>query len=355
MNAPNVQEPEASRRAASAAPRFVFLDSLRGLAALAVFQLHVFAIFQIPAGTPNAPFAVDFFFCLSGFVVAHAYDRKLRERRMSFGEFAVRRIERLHPMIVLGVALGAVVAVIKYSQLDRDLSQLPLLVVMAALIIPLIWADTIFPLNFPMWSLFFEYLASAVYGLERGRLNTKALTAATAALFVLFGVLKVVESKFGDGAGPLRLALGTARVLYPFAMGALICRSGIWRKAPQISPWILGLALLAMLLAPIDHIAYSGLLVAVVFPVFVVLGANVPAHPTDGLWLFLGRLSYPLYIVHAPILELVHRLSGHQAAALLGVAASIAISWIALRYYDEPLRAWLAARRRRRAALQPAG
>ena len=50
--------------------------------------------------------AVDFFFILSGFVIGYAYDD--RWTKMTVGEFLKRRFIRLHPMVVIGALIGAV-------------------------------------------------------------------------------------------------------------------------------------------------------------------------------------------------------------------------------------------------------
>lgn len=50
--------------------------------------------------------AADFFFVLSGFVIGYAYDD--RWGNMTIGKFFKRRLIRLHPMIIVGMLLGAV-------------------------------------------------------------------------------------------------------------------------------------------------------------------------------------------------------------------------------------------------------
>src|SRR5436305_14358338 len=49
--------------------------------------------------------AVDFFFLLSGFVVAYAYDD--RWGKMTQWEFYKRRLIRLQPMVIMGSLIGA--------------------------------------------------------------------------------------------------------------------------------------------------------------------------------------------------------------------------------------------------------
>lgn len=85
---------------------FEILDGLRGIAALGVVVFHFIEMY-----TPHpddliahAYLAVDFFFCLSGFVVAYAYDDRLP--KMGLKTFFKQRLIRLHPLVVLGTILG---------------------------------------------------------------------------------------------------------------------------------------------------------------------------------------------------------------------------------------------------------
>src|SRR5262249_42582961 len=85
------------------------LDGLRGTAAVSVVMFH-FQELSIGMVSPNslwlrhANLAVDFFFCLSGYVIGYAYDR--RREQMGILQFFRTRLIRLHPLVVLGVALG---------------------------------------------------------------------------------------------------------------------------------------------------------------------------------------------------------------------------------------------------------
>jgi peptidoglycan/LPS O-acetylase OafA/YrhL len=89
-------------------PHYPLLDGLRGVAALIVVTFHL----SEPLGTGHLDIlvnhgylAVDFFFLLSGFVIGYAYDT--RWPTMTVGTFFKRRFERLQPMVVLGMSLGA--------------------------------------------------------------------------------------------------------------------------------------------------------------------------------------------------------------------------------------------------------
>ncbi|MEO6395122.1 MAG: acyltransferase family protein [Devosia sp.] len=82
---------------------FLALDGLRGVAALIVVQRHGYFFLggdMLPAGY----LAVDFFFLLSGFVLAHAYDGRLRTTMSPLG-FMRARLVRLYPLYLLGLVL----------------------------------------------------------------------------------------------------------------------------------------------------------------------------------------------------------------------------------------------------------
>jgi len=90
-------------------PHYPILDGLRGIAAIIVVTFHL----TEPLGTGHLDIlvnhgylAVDFFFLLSGFVIGYAYDD--RWQKITVGDFFKRRIERLQPMVILGMTLGAI-------------------------------------------------------------------------------------------------------------------------------------------------------------------------------------------------------------------------------------------------------
>ncbi|KAH2558053.1 hypothetical protein KXV42_008944, partial [Aspergillus fumigatus] len=96
--------PGMSRNASSS--RLHLLDALRGIAAIGVVLHHEAPLYGAPGLFPRAYLAVDFFFALSGFVIAHAYDRRMAEG-LGFGGFMLRRFVRLHPIVPLATLIGA--------------------------------------------------------------------------------------------------------------------------------------------------------------------------------------------------------------------------------------------------------
>ena len=86
---------------------FTALDGLRGVAALVVVIFH---FMEMVIGNYSKLFighgwlAVDFFFCLSGFVIGYAYDDRIGA--MGIWAFLKIRLIRLHPLVVFGSVLG---------------------------------------------------------------------------------------------------------------------------------------------------------------------------------------------------------------------------------------------------------
>src|SRR5581483_4377537 len=88
-------------------PHFVVLDGLRGVAAVGVVIFHfmemvIWNYSKLWIG--HGFLAVDFFFCLSGFVMGYAYDDRIG--RMGLWTFFKARLIRLHPLVVLGSIFG---------------------------------------------------------------------------------------------------------------------------------------------------------------------------------------------------------------------------------------------------------
>lgn len=322
--------------AAASGERFVFLDGLRGVAASAVVFLHAFAIMKLEGPAMNAGLAVDFFFCLSGFVISHAYDRRLA-RGLGFRAFMLARIRRLYPMIALGIVLG-----VGASLLAGDaVSKVAFEAVAAAVLFPILWTGPLaYPLNLPMWSLFFEFAANAAYALAGVKISNRLLALAVIAGGIVLGVLAWLADGLDFGVGGKSFPAGAFRVFYPFAAGVLIHRLALWRRAPVLNPWLLAAAVAALLYSTVQGWAYDVVVGILLLPVFVVLGAAAKTGGSDALWSYLGRLSYPLYLVHVPVLVAAHALKP-DASPLIGMTVGPALTFVAahlaLSLYEQPV------------------
>lgn len=355
-------------------PHYAILDGLRGVAALTVVWFHVFEAYatsHLDQIINHGYLAVDFFFILSGFVVAYAYDD--RWGRLSTGDFLKRRLIRLQPMVVMGAIIGGIMFYTQgCSVWDVSQVSLGLLVVSTLLNMFLIPATTgfeirgvgeMYPLNGPSWSLLFEYIGNILYALLLRRFTTKvlaffvAVAAVGLALFSIFGPLGdicVGFSMTGDN-----ITGGFLRLLFSFSAGLLLSRVF---KPVKIKGafWICSAAIVAVAAVPRiggeEHLwmngAYDAICAIILFPLLVLLGASgkTTDKTTTKICKFLGDISYPLYMVHYPFIYLYYAWVKNEnlpfGESYLGATAlffgSIALAYLCLKLYDEPVRRFLA-------------
>ncbi len=339
-------------------PHYPILDGLRGTAAILVVVFHLFeAYFPVYVQHPihHGYLAVDFFFLLSGFVVGYAYDD--RWDRMSTWEFFKIRLARLHPLVVLGVVLGAVGFWL--DPYTHGMAQVGWLKLLGVTLISLTllpapdvrgWGET-HPLDGPCWSLLQEYIANVLYALFGRKLSLTGLGLLVAACAAGLTAVAVARGDVATGWGYDSFGIGVTRMMFPFFAGLLLFRSGKVVRLPFAYP-VCSLLLVVMFCLPTFR--YNGLYdaacIILVFPVVVAAGAG--GHMSAG-WArvckFLGALSYPLYILHYPfIYAYTAWVAGQKPApAQVVLVASglfvlfIVLAYAALKLYDEPVRAWL--------------
>ena len=372
-------------------PHYNILDGLRGAAALMVVWYHVFEGFAFAEGMNGVEggglinvfnhgyLAVDFFFMLSGFVISYAYD--VRWNKMSMGDFFKRRLVRLHPMIVMGALIGLTTFLLQ-GGVKWDGSITPAAGVVLAFLLTCCFIPAIpgalhevrgngemFPLNGPSWSLFFEYIGNICYALFIRRLSTKALSWLVVALGVVYIWFSVgnVSGYESVGVGwtlgdSVNIFGGFLRMIFPFSLGMLLARNFKPMKVRGIF-WIAIAILLGLFSVPffpsVDGICVNGIYemccIMIAFPALVWLGASgvTSDKASTGICKFLGDISYPLYIVHYPIMYLFYawliKNSLYTLADTWQVVAgvyglNVVLAYTTLKLYDEPVRCWLTSK-----------
>ncbi len=360
-------------------PHYVVLDGLRGVAALVVVCFHIFEAFatsHLDQRINHGYLAVDFFFILSGFVVGYAYDD--RWGRMGVWEFFRRRLVRLHPMVVMGAVIGAVMFYFQdfapWNVSGVSIGALLVATLLSALLIPATPGTEIrglaesFPLNGPSWSLMFEYIGNILYALFIRRLSTRWLSVlvfaagAGLATFAIAGPLG--DICIGYSLTGIEFTGGFLRLLFSFSAGLLMSRVFRPRARSRGAFWICSVVVIALLSVPRIGGAerlwmngiYDTLCCVAAFPLLVWLGASAgeTGRVTGRLCKFLGEISYPLYMVHYPFVllyfawvknnDLTFGQSLPGAAAV--VVGCVALAWLCLKFYDLPLRAKLSRKSR---------
>ncbi|MBS0273573.1 MAG: acyltransferase [Proteobacteria bacterium] len=334
----------------TSAHRFRTLDGWRGVCALLValhhFPAHGF-VYALPL-VRNAWLLVDFFFVLSGFVIAYAYGERL-SNGAQIKSFALRRFLRLwplHAVILCGFVTLEVVGFTRTGVIftgGRSLYALCtnlLLVQALGLHRGLTW-------NTPSWSIsteFWTYLifAAACFLLPRMR------AAISIGLIALSIAILVFISRFGMRE---TFEWGIARCVFGFFTGVLthdIWARG-WLKRLGGSTAEIGAVLFA--LAYLIFIPGNRALEYLAPPVFACLvlvfanGRGLVSEVMDRRAVnALGRWSYSIYMVHMLVLAMIAsalniaNFTGWRADALtLGYIACVAgVSAYTWRWVEIP-------------------
>ena len=313
----------------NASPRLAAFDGLRGLAALAVALSHAAALVYVPWGhmpATHMQFAlwhlgapsVDLFFVLSGWVIARSL-----QRDPAFWPYLARRAARLLPVAYLAVGLGFAVrglavragpdfSVLVTHDLRAALTASDV-IGMLTVSFPALHANALMP---PLWSLVVEVQVAPLMPLI-----TRATRSCWAVVgFAVLGVL-------------LALRGWEQAVFFPlFALGAWASRLQ-WRLSQRAATLALLLGLAVLLqrhLTGSDFVLVRYLTApgAALVLLAVQAGAARPflTHPWAQA---LGRVSYPLYATHFPVL-----LAGGVATSrvgfspLLGAALALPVALV---------------------------
>lgn len=377
----------ASTLAQTAQPsRLVALDAWRGIAALmvALYRLEADGWLHSLSLVRNAWLFVDFFFVLSGFVIAHAYLDRLGSTRQT-AVFIIRRVGRVWPLHValllafvlleLARALLGTMKGVETSAFTEH--RAPLTILWDVLLVQALGITGPTWWNTPAWSISTEFWT-----------------------YIIFAILCFGGRRFVTFISPIIVVTGVGAVawLSPFAMdttfdfGLFRCLAGFftgvlvsigWQGfARNWQPSVLlatgleaAIALLALtFVASVDKGPFS-LLAPAVFAALVFAFAihrGVLARALSGATgRLLGDLSYSIYMTallislafnKLPVLlaaklghdiEREHLVIGHphtsfdiglplanDAYALVYLAGVLGVSWLTYRYIETPARAW---------------
>ena len=395
----------ASVSFADTKPHYILLDGLRGVAALMVLWYHVFEGFAFAKGSVIETFnhghlGVDFFFLLSGFVISYAYDDRWRKspshqvqsqsqsqsqgQSMSLKSFFKRRLIRLHPMLVMGAFIGLICFFIQ-GGVKWDGTSTPFHWVMIAFVLTLFFIPAypgasydirgnaeMFPLNGPSWSLLFEYIGNILYALFIRKLSNKMLcllVGVTGILwiwFIAFDISGYDMIGIGWTLDAVNFFGGLLRMMFPFTLGMLMARNFSQKSKVKGQKtlltknifWISIIILFAFFSVPYfpktSNISVNGIYelacIMIVFPLIVWIAASSDSAQskfTLKLSKFLGDLSYPLYIVHYPVMYVFYSwliknqyftLGETWQMVILVLTVCIVLAYACLKLYDEPIR-----------------
>lgn len=341
MTVPTVATSGPGVRASSRV--FERLDILRGLAALIVVWSHVGSgtnLYQ-PA---MAGVAVDLFFGMSGFVIASSYGHRLAAG-LSFRRFFLIRLIRLYPMYATGVIVS--ICIMLLFPVGRDSRQAIIQLVM----LPDPRSMSLYPLNGPAWSLMYELLINIVYSLtfRHWTIRNTAIAMTASALYLLY--LSASGQSLDGGWNWSDGRVAAARIVYCFSAGVLIFQA-YEEKLFEHRPWPLivvsALGVVPALLPTFGSEIITRLpIVLFLVPLTIFAGVASSKMKPTLISNSLGRLSYPIYGLHYPLIFLANLTFPGLVAqpylfASLFMLTLIFSSLLVEALVDRPLRGWLA-------------
>jgi peptidoglycan/LPS O-acetylase OafA/YrhL len=336
--------------------RVAKLDSVRGIAALMVVIGHCggFSFFGL-ADSPSFRWlailwdgesAVVMFFLLSGYVLSLQLGSPAPP---NFWQYLVRRVLRIWPAFAVTVVLAWLVFVTLGIPVDAGHHHgAPRIPGWHDLVSNLLMIGNEYAIDPPVWSLYVEMRLSVVFPLFF--LLTKRVSAIWALLLSL--MLSIVLSRAVHWPLPefvLSLA-STSRYIVLFVVGAVLAQAGNpVEKAFVGMGAILRYALLALALTCLlyrfveingqmlplaGYIRWLGTTLLFLFCLYW-----KPMEPVlnKKMLLFLGRVSYGVYLTHFPILLCAKRLVSGSLLTSLVVVSSILAGWGLNKWVEQPM------------------
>lgn len=345
------------------------LTTLRFLAALWVVLYTAWPHLEVgftPVAVTKGYLGVETFFVLSGFILSHVYLEAAGERRFSYGGFLWARLARVYPLHLvtlfgmIGLGAAATVAGLSIDGSLTDWRALP-----AHLTLTHAWGlATSSAFNHPSWSISAEwaaYLGFPAFAVVAWRLRDRPVLATGLAAVFALALYAAFEPLAGYSLTEATFRWGALRIVPCFALGCalyLIHRRG---GVPFAGPVALisGIALLTSaslgLWDAITVLAAGGL----------ILGLGSLDNARAGILgsktgVYLGEISYSIYMVCAPVLLLTTNVAARLTGAedkrfdllvwLVLVAAIPMAAMLTYHLVERPARKALRGLAERRAA-----
>jgi peptidoglycan/LPS O-acetylase OafA/YrhL len=337
--------------------RFLFLDGVRGLAAMmvVVFHLHenllpaVHAWFPpfLSAGFSSGNLGVDIFFVLSGFVIAHSVSRGERSWRY-LGRFALRRSIRLDPPLWATIAVEIILIVVGrrlFPALGTPLPGWPQVIASVTYSQRFLGLPDIVPV---FWSLTYEVQFYIV--LVGGLVLLHRVASRQSIAKGLFVLMFCYSLGIWLGAIPAPLRGLFIDRWFQFALGIAAWATFMHHVSKAQFAAVCLFTLCALLvLSPATYRIHSTevSVIAAAVMAFVSLTGRLESLLAGPVIQFLGRISYSLYLIHASIgwrfISLFRKLFGPDLGPAMGVLAflggiglSVLAAWMMYAALEAP-------------------
>jgi peptidoglycan/LPS O-acetylase OafA/YrhL len=335
------------------------IDGLRAIAVLSVIAFHSF-----PERVPGGFVGVDIFFVISGFLISGIILNGLNRGSFTFADFYSRRIRRIFPALAVVLAVTLVLGYLflfpsEFRNLGKHVLGGALFVANITL-----WRDTGYfdtaaelkPL-LHLWSLgveeqFYLLWPLFLFVCSKWRWNTLRITALICLASFAFNVWasdnKPIANFFLLSGRFWELMAGAMLAQLHAGRAGASATQDWGTPAIRDSAGIAGLALIALALFGIDRdsvfpgwralIPTLGACLLIAAGPGARVNRRVLAHPAA---VFVGLISYPLYLWHWPLLAFgrIVQPDGMAIATVLTlVGAAFLLAWATYRWVEKPIR-----------------
>ncbi|MGJ4897716.1 MULTISPECIES: acyltransferase family protein [unclassified Bradyrhizobium] len=355
----NFVQPNLARDEARATPLGYRkdIDGLRAVAVLPVLLYHAF-----PTTVPGGFYGVDIFFVISGYLITGIIHKQMLSGRFSVADFYARRIRRIFPALIIVVLVTFLIA--WFVLPPREMKSLGTNIAGGAIFIQnfiLLGQVGYFDLAadkkplLHLWSLAIEeqyYVAWPLLLMLIGAWRRRSFAITMALAAASFVACVVVQPRAPDYAFYLpvtrawELLVGSALALWVGGRGAANAPGPAVLIGREIAAWAALLAIGAAFWLYDRKLPHPGFLTLVpVLAAAVLIGTSgTLVHRLvlgAGASVFVGLISYPLYLWHYPLMAYArtHFVDGVAPSVMWAIMiASVVLAWLTYRYIERPIR-----------------
>jgi peptidoglycan/LPS O-acetylase OafA/YrhL len=353
-------------------PKLLFLESLRGIAALSVALFHVKDISTSPITNnlfiENSDTMVDFFFVLSGFVIAYTYLDRITDIR-SLVNFKIKRFLRLYPLHFVTLFVFLFIEIAKYilesflgiSSNVTPFSTNNLTSFVSNLFLFHSFTEPTVTFNAPSWSISTEFYTYLIFGLVLLISSNFSNKIRPVLLFVVMAVSAYLVLIFDAMEEFVGVAM--FRCMYSFFLGTLIFY--IFKKIKTKTPMLVSLGLIFF---SIWAVCYPEIVPKIYLPILfsLVIFSLITSNPNNLInilnsryLVFLGTVSYGIYMVHYGVWwiyqqslrfifnfetevsvngGLIIKINPFESTLMVvsGIVLVIFLSWLSYKYIEVP-------------------
>ncbi len=330
------------------------IDGLRGLAVLLVIVFHAF-----PEALPGGFIGVDIFFVISGYLITSIISENLKHNKFSFLEFYIRRIKRIFPALLL--VLVACYAMGWFTLLPHEYQQLGKHIAAGAVFISnfILWNEAGYFDNaaiskplLHLWSLgieeqFYIFWPIILWVIFKCRLSVLALIATIATISFAMNCWLVYQDATAAFYSPLTR-------IWELLVGAFIAQKRNTGYSQFLGMrMISALSILSGGVIVVSAFVISknsyfpgvwALLPTVATAILIALGSSSQLNRSflsSPLLVWVGLISFPLYLWHWPLLSFGRILEGEPLGAFaraIILLISVALAWATYQWVERPIR-----------------